>query len=169
MNMLKVVFTSADKTLKLIAALCILAVCFALYSQHYLGMRPCAWCVLQRLILIVIAIISLLASSKVLNNKIKQILTVLAGIASIAGIVAAWYQYSVAAQMFSCAQTFADKFITASGLDVAMPWLFGVYATCMDARVSLLGIEYAIWGLILFVTCTLLVILSIIRRCNHST
>lgn len=166
--MLKVVLTAPDKILKLIAALCILAVCFALFSQHYMGMRPCAWCVLQRLILIVIAVVSLLASNQKLPLIIKQVLAGITALASIAGIIAAWYQYSVAAQMFSCAQTFADKFITASGLDVYIPWLFGVYATCMDARVDLLGIEYALWGLILFVICTLLAVLSIICRRNHS-
>lgn len=161
--------TQADKLLRLTALFCLLAVGIALFSQHYLGMRPCAWCVLQRFILILIAVICLLASHKRLNKLTKNIFSTLAGITAISGIIAAWYQYTVAAQMFSCAQTFADKFISASGLDIMAPWLFGVYATCMDAKVSLLGIEYAIWGLISFVICGLLLSLSIIIRRNHSS
>lgn len=159
----------ADRTLKLIALFCILAVGFAVYSQHYMGMRPCAWCVLQRFIFIVIAVICLIASNHRLNTLYKNIFSIIAMIAAISGIIAAWYQYSVAAEMFSCAQTFADKFITTSNLDIAMPWLFGVYATCMDAKVSLMGIEYAIWGLMLFIACAILIALSIIARRNHGT
>ena len=64
-------------------------------------------------------------------------------------MVAAWYQYSVAAKMLSCDQTFADRFMTGIGLDGGVPWLFGIYATCMDAMVSVLGIEYALWSLAL--------------------
>lgn len=53
--------------------------------------------------------------------------------------------------MLSCDQTFADRFMTGIGLDGAVPWLFGIYATCMDAVVPVLGIEYALWSLALFV------------------
>lgn len=41
--------------------------------------------------------------------------------------------------------------MVASGLDAGLPWLFGIYATCADARVNLLGMEYALWSLGLFV------------------
>ncbi|PAX93014.1 disulfide bond formation protein B, partial [Bordetella pertussis] len=51
----------------------------------------------------------------------------------------AGHQYSVAAKMLSCDQTFADRFMSATGLDGALPWLFGIYATCMDATVAVLG------------------------------
>lgn len=160
-------FKKPEHIFKLIAIACILAVVFALFSQHYLGMRPCAWCVLQRLLLILVAVFSLLASTGIFNRILSQLFGLLTAVTAIAGITAAWYQYSVAANMFSCAQTFADKFITASGLDIMAPWLFGVYATCMDAKVSLLGLEYALWGLILFVICSLLALFAVFRRCNH--
>lgn len=75
----------------------------------------------------------------------------LAALLSISGIAAAWYQYTVAAKMLSCDQTFADRFMTGIGLDGGVPWLFGIYATCMDAVVPVLGIEYALWSLALFV------------------
>ena len=41
--------------------------------------------------------------------------------------------------------------MTGIGLDGSVPWLFGIYATCMDAVVPVLGIEYALWSLALFV------------------
>ena len=70
---------------------------------------------------------------------------------------------STSSQMLSCAQTFADRFISASGLDAALPWLFGIYASCMDARVDLLGVEYALWGLVVFAVCAALA-LAALRR-----
>jgi disulfide bond formation protein DsbB len=83
---------------------------------------------------------------------------------SIAGVAAAWFQYTVAAHMFSCDQTFADKFMVKSGLDSGLPWLFGIFASCMDARVNLLGIEYALWSLGLFVICAVLALAALLRR-----
>src|SRR5699024_8853023 len=124
-----------------------------LLSQHVLGMRPCAWCVFQRLILIALTLASVTAAWLVRGAYLR--LALLAGgialLLSAGGIVSAWYQYTVAATQFSCAQTFADRFMSHSGLDAALPWLFGIYATCMDARVNLLGLEYALWALGLFI------------------
>lgn len=145
------------------ALLCLAGVGIALVSQHVFDMQPCAWCVLQRLILLAIAAICGLATVGWRSAGILTLGAALAALLAICGIVAAWYQYTVAAQMFSCAQTFADKFIAGSGLDAALPWLFGIYATCMDARVNLLGIEYALWAMALFVLCLALAAWAMLR------
>jgi disulfide bond formation protein DsbB len=89
---------------------------------------------------------------------------VLAALLAACGVVAAWYQYSVAAKMLSCDQTFADRFMTGTGLDGGVPWLFGIYATCMDATVSVLGIEYALWSLALFVILFCMSLPVVFRR-----
>lgn len=167
--MIRIKPQSANNILLFTGFVCVLSVVFALFSQHFMDMRPCAWCVLQRFILILIAVICFLASLPGLKNGFKNLLAAIAGLVSIAGVVSAWYQYTVAAEMFSCSQTFADKFISNSGLDVAMPWLFGIYATCMDAKVDLFGIEYAIWALLLFILCFVLMVLSVIIRSKHSS
>jgi disulfide bond formation protein DsbB len=88
-----------------------------------------------------------------------------ASIAAIAitGVTAAWYQEKVAANTFSCAQTLADQIMTKSGLDSAAPWLFGIYASCMDARIKLLGIEYAWWSLAMF-TLIGMIALVVLKR-----
>lgn len=139
-----------NKLLHLTALLCIAAVAIALVSQHLFDMQPCAWCVLQRLIYICIAIC---CWSALLMARIKGLQRILIGISALlgaSGITAAWYQYTVAAHLFSCDQTFADRFMVATGLDAHLPWLFGIFATCMDAKVQILGLDYAIWSLILF-------------------
>lgn len=147
-----------------IAVVCIVLVVFALISQHVFDMQPCAWCVLQRLIFLMIAAICLLVnfSSSLLYQKI---IALLAAITAISGIVSAWYQYSVASVTFSCDMTFADRFISRTlGLDEALPWLFGIYATCMDAAVELFGIEYSIWSLVLFAVIAIVLIISLFRK-----
>ena len=136
--------------LNLIALLCLFALAVALISQHVFDMPPCAWCVLQRLILLVIAVVCLLAN--LVPGAVKRVMALLSFALAIAGIVAAWYQHTVAAEMMSCDRTFADIFMSkTTGLDGMVPWLFGIYATCMDAKVSVLGVEYVLWALLLFV------------------
>lgn len=141
------------------------AVGIALISQHVYDMPPCAWCVLQRLIYLGIAVICWLglAVSRVRPSAARATCAI-AVIAAAGGMVAAWYQYTVAAEMFSCAHTFADRFMVQSGLDAGVPWLFGIYATCMDARVELLGIEYALWSLALFAILALLGLAGALMR-----
>lgn len=158
-----------QRSLTLIVFLSIAGLAIALFSQHVLGMRPCAWCVFQRVILIVIGLVALLG---ILTGRRCQVAQRVSGALvtalGLGGIVAAWYQYSVAAMQFSCDQTFADRFMTASGLDAGIPWLFGIYATCMDARADLLGIEYALWALALFVVMAILGLAGLITSFRQS-
>lgn len=137
--------------LHIIALICLAAVAIALVSQYAYDMRPCAWCVLQRLVYLLIAVSCWMAVLVRRYTWALRAFTALAALLAFGGAMAAWYQYSVASVLFSCDQTFADRFISHSGLDAQLPWLFGIFATCMDARVQLLGVEYALWSLGLFV------------------
>jgi disulfide bond formation protein DsbB len=143
-------FLSIRPALASIAALSFSGVAIALFSQHALGMLPCAWCVLQRLIFMVIGVLAVMGLL-IPSIVFKRVMLIEIALASLAGIAAAWHQKSVAALSFSCDQTLADRIIVNSGLDANLPWLFGIYASCMDAAVSLLGLDYAIWSLLLFV------------------
>ncbi|SOE49591.1 Periplasmic thiol:disulfide oxidoreductase DsbB, required for DsbA reoxidation [plant metagenome] len=149
--------------LGLVATLSLGAVGIALVSQYAFDMPPCAWCVMQRLIYLAIGglcLLGLLLPAGLARRALASLGVLLAA----SGVLAAWYQFNVAAKLFSCDQTFADRFMTSIGLDAAVPWLFGIYASCMDAVVHVLGIEYAIWSLSLFVVLGLLLILAATRR-----
>ncbi|CAM4179016.1 Disulfide bond formation protein B [Bordetella tumbae] len=152
---------SSRRLLWLIAIFCFGALGVALVSQHVYDMPPCAWCVLQRLIYLTIGVIALIGANVAV---LARLCAGLAAILSVGGIAAAWYQYDVAAHMFSCDQTFADQFMSASGLDGAVPWLFGIYASCMDAMVEVFGVEYALWSLSLFVLLLLGSLRGMLRR-----
>ena len=153
--------SSRQRLLLLIAVLCFAAVGVALVSQHVFDMPPCAWCVLQRLIYLVIGVVALVGACA---GALARFCAGLGAVLAVGGIMAAWYQYDVAAKMFSCDQTFADRFMSGSGLDGAMPWLFGIYATCMDASVDVLGVEYALWSLALFAVLAILVLRALLPR-----
>ncbi|ANY16023.1 disulfide bond formation protein B [Bordetella pseudohinzii] len=150
------------RLLLLIALFCFGAIGLALISQYAFDMAPCAWCVLQRLIYLGIGILALVAAyAPPLASRLGALLI---AVLSACGVAAAWYQYSVASKMLSCDQTFADRFMSASGLDGALPSVFGIFATCMDAAVSVLGIEYAIWSLALFVVVFFMAIAALRMR-----
>jgi disulfide bond formation protein DsbB len=149
--------------LRLISVLSLSSVAIALVSQYVFDMQPCAWCVFQRLLYLIIGFFAL-GLSIAQPARVRTALGS-ASIAAIAitGVTAAWYQEKVAANTFSGAQTLADQIMTKSGLDSAAPWLFGIYASCMDARIKLLGIEYAWWSLAMF-TLIGMIALVVLKR-----
>lgn len=154
--------STSQRTLVLVAVLALGAVAIALVSQYAFDMQPCAWCVLQRLIYLVIAVVCLVMAWAGLAPR--RIGAFLAALLAAAGVAAAYYQYTVASKLLSCDQTFADKFISATGLDGALPSVFGIYATCMDAVVKVLGVEYAVWSLGLFAILALLALKALFSR-----
>jgi len=133
-----------------IAAVCIGAVGLALFTQHGLGMRPCAWCVLQRLVFVAIALVALPAAF-VPQRWLRKAGALLAALLAAGGIAAALYQHFVAAASTSCKLSLADRIMSATGLDEALPDVFAPWASCADAAAKLLGVPYEFYSLTLFV------------------
>jgi len=134
----------------LLVLLPLAAVAAALVSQHRFGMLPCPWCVLQRLIFVVLAVVALpgLLVRHPLVRRVSafEVLTLAA-----AGLAAALWQHFVAAASASCNLTLADRINTAIGLDMLWPEVFAAWATCADAAVKLFGVPYEAWSGALFV------------------
>jgi protein dithiol:quinone oxidoreductase len=125
------------------------AVGLALITQHKLGMEPCAWCVLQRLILIGIAVAALpglLAGTRVLSWLSGLLMALLA----LSGAAAALWQHFVAAGSQSCAMTLADRVVRGLSLDEIAPDVFSATAPCSQAA-TLLGVPYEFYSLVLFI------------------
>jgi disulfide bond formation protein DsbB len=126
------------------------AVAAALWTQHALDMQPCPWCVLQRLIFVVIALVALLGLAW--RAAAGTLITALLIVAlSLSGMAAALWQHFVAAASDSCKLTLAEKIISGLGLDGSLPEIFQPRASCADAAVKLLGLPYEFWSLMLFV------------------
>ena len=125
------------------------AVAVALYTQHGLGMEPCPWCVLQRAIFLAIALAALpglLAGGAVARWLSGGLVAAL----SLAGMATATWQHFVASASQSCALTLADHIVRGLGLSDALPDVFAAYASCADAKATLLGVPYEFYSFTLF-------------------
>ncbi|MFN4264252.1 MAG: disulfide bond formation protein B [Aquabacterium sp.] len=135
-------------------------VVLALVAQHHFGMEPCPWCILQRMQIIGISVLALLAAaipSKWVRVGLSGLIVPLA----ISGMAAALWQHFVAAKTNSCALTLADRIISGMGLDTRFPEVFEVRASCADAAVSIIGIPFEFWSLAWFVISALVAVIAI--------
>ena len=143
-----------------IAGLCIAAVAAALVTQYQFDMQPCPWCILQRLLFVVIAFLAL--AGALLPGR--WLFAGLGVLAALSGIAAALYQHFVAAKSTSCNLTLADKIVSGLGIDRALPAVFEVKASCADAAVNLAGLPYEFWSLALFVVTIAMVVAALRSR-----
>ncbi len=128
---------------------CATSVGLALLAQHRLGMEPCPWCILQRILFMVVAALSLVAAAMP-AAALRRLLSALILPFTLGGIAAALWQHFVAAKSSSCNLTFADHVISFFGLDTRWPEVFEVRANCADAAVSIAGVPFEFWSLALF-------------------
>lgn len=140
---------NSRRTPLLMAGVCLLAIGAALVAQHGFDMRPCPWCILQRLLFLVIAVLCVL-TALLPWRRARIALNAATLLVAAAGILAAVYQHEVASKMFSCNLTFADKAITALGLESLWPAMFQVTGTCAEAAVSVFGVPFEYLSLALF-------------------
>jgi disulfide bond formation protein DsbB len=153
---------TAQRLLLAITLLSLAAVGAALISQHGFEMQPCPWCVLQRLIFVLIAVVAAagLAWRSTAGQRVIALgLLLLCGL----GIASALWQHFVAAATNSCAMTLADKILAASRLDGLLPDIFQPRASCADAAVDLLGVPYEFWSLALFAVIEMAAVVVLVR------
>ena len=135
------------------------AVGLAAIAQYVFNMQPCPWCVLQRLIYIVVGVLALVAAA--LPGLGRRLFIVLALLGALSGLAAALWQQLHAVNEASCALTLAERIVSALQLDSLLPQLFTAYASCADAAVSVLGIPFAVWSGLLYVILAWLLVWSL--------
>jgi protein dithiol:quinone oxidoreductase len=150
-----------------VAALALAAVGAALVTQHLFDMRPCPWCVLQRLVFVAIAVFALLPA---LWRSRAGLLLGAAGVIALAnvGALSALWQHFVAAASASCNRTLADRIIGALQLDSLLPDVFAATASCADAKVDLLGVPYEFWSLMAFIVLEAVAVWTVMRSGRRS-
>ncbi len=126
------------------------AVAAALFTQHGLDMQPCPWCVLQRVIFVAIALAAL-PGLLVGGGVARWFSGPLMGVLALCGVATALWQHFVASSSTSCALTLADRINRGLGLDELLPQVFASYASCAEAKATLLGVPYEFYSLTLFV------------------
>jgi disulfide bond formation protein DsbB len=139
------------------------AVGVALWTQHARDMQPCAWCVLQRLIFVAIALAAL--PGLLWRRRAVQALSALLMFGlGLAGVAAALWQHFVAAASGSCNLTLADRIVSGLELDAWLPEIFQPRASCADAAVRLWGLSYEFWSLGLFMLLSALALRRLLRK-----
>jgi len=162
-------FLTASKTpARMLAAIALASfggVAIALVAQHFFGVKPCPWCVMQRgifLLLGVVAALGWLLQRAALPRKLAFLLLI---VLALAGLASAYYQHDVAAKLASCDMTLADKVITALNLEELWPPVFMVTASCSEAAAyRLLGLPYEIWSGLLYAAILVAALLGLRRR-----
>ncbi|MBL8345556.1 MAG: disulfide bond formation protein B [Rubrivivax sp.] len=135
--------------LGLTAVTCVAALAAALVSQHVFEMQPCPWCVLQRLVFVLVGLVAL-AGALTPRPAFWRASAALSGLFALAGVATALWHHFVATSSVSCELTLADRLMSATGLDMALPQVFAAFASCADAKARLLGVPYEFWSLGLY-------------------
>jgi len=142
------------QVLAIIGVLALGAVGLALLAQYAFDMQPCAWCVLQRFIYIVVGVLALVGAA--LSGMPRRAAIVLALLGALCGVASALWQQMHAVNENSCDLSLAERITTALHLDRLLPQLFIAYASCADAAVSVLHIPFAVWSCAMYVILALL-------------
>ena len=153
----------------MLALLALVAMLVALYLQHYQGLDPCPLCVFQRVAVISVGVVALIAAVHGPQAWGQRIYAGLMALSAFAGVVVAgrhvWLQHLPADQVPSCGP----------GLDfwiAALPWqqvvqqVFQGSGECAKVDWTLLGLSLPMWTLMLFVGLLLAAMVQLVRRPN---
>jgi disulfide bond formation protein DsbB len=145
---------SVRRLLAACALVALLALAAAVTLQHALDMQPCAWCVLQRLLLLLLLLAT--ASGALTRGRAGALASSAGGfLLAVAGLWAALYQHLVAARTDACGLSLAERIIMAGRLHEFAPWMFMPTARCDEANAPLLGVPFALWSATLFAASAL--------------
>ena len=124
---------------------------YALYAEHKLFLMPCPLCVFQRMAVITLGIIFLIATLHHPSGMARRVYAVLLSLASLAGIIVAgrhvWLQNLPPDQIPSCGPGF-DYIIDSFPLADALRMIFTGSGECADVDWLFLGLSMPAWVLI---------------------
>ncbi len=123
---------------------CVLILAAVLYLQHQLNLDPCPWCVAQRIVMVVLAIVALGAAlHRPRRNGARTYWGVLAVLAA-CGVAAAGYHIylqSDSERAMKCAGSMIERLLDQSRLGNLAPWLFQYDGPCTLKPWSFLGLS----------------------------
>jgi disulfide bond formation protein DsbB len=124
---------------------------YALYAQHILGLEPCPLCVFQRMAVIALGVLFLLAAIHAAGSVGRSVYAILLAIVALAGSgVAArhvWLQTLPPDQVPSCGPGLDFMLDTFAWTEVVDMVLSGS-GECAEVKWSLLGFSMPVWTLI---------------------
>jgi len=154
-------FVSAPRrSLAAIAAVCVALLLFGLYLQHSVGLEPCPMCVVQRYLLVCVAIFAGLASL-VSSKGWRKPFEILGLASALSGAFVAarqsWLQWNPP-DILSCGRDFYGM-IESFPLSRAVPMIFRGSGDCAAIDWTFLGLSIANWSFLCFVAFAVLFIM----------
>ena len=150
-----------------ILASCLAVLGFGLYLQHFVGLKPCPLCILQRIAFMVIMVIALAATVHASRNFGGYLYDGLIAVtAALGGGIAGrqiWLQHLPAEQVPACGPELAYLLETFPPLEVLSLVLAGS-GECAEVQWRFLGLSIPEWSLIWFIFFFIIASISILIR-----
>lgn len=151
----------------LIAGIAAAAMAAALYLQHVVGLEPCPLCTFQRVAVISVGVIALVAAAHGPVGWGRRFYAALTALAATGGIVVAgrhvWLQHLPADQVPACGPGL-DYWMAAFPMQEVVRQVFQGSGECAKVDWTLLGVSLPGWTLVLFVVLFVLALWQLVRR-----
>lgn len=151
MQVLNWITTAPRRTLALIALACVGMLAFGMYLQHVEGLEPCPMCIVQRYALVLVAVLTGLASLRASSAWWKTFSVLGVAAAGFGAFVAArqsWLQWNPP-EFATCGRDFYGM-IENYSISRAVPMIFRGSGDCAAVDWTLLGGTIANWSFICF-------------------
>ena len=152
------------RILALVSLGCVALLAFGLYLQHVVGLEPCPMCIVQRYVLVLVAVVSGLTAFTNKNALLMSGASLLVLLSGLGAFVAArqsflqWYPPEIS----TCGRDFYGM-IETFPLKRAIPLIFKGSGDCTKVDWTFLGGSIANWSFVCFVVIGLLALTLIAR------
>ena len=156
------------RVLALLGLVCLALLVFGLYLQHVVGLEPCPMCIVQRYVLLLVAIVAGISATT--NKKVFLItgagfLAVLSGLGAFVAARQSWLQW-YPPQEASCGRDLYGM-IETFPLKRAIPMIFKGSGDCTKVDWTFLGGSIANWSFVCFVVVGLVGLMLAIRQVSR--
>ena len=158
----------SSRVLVLVTAACVAMLAFGLYLQHVVGLEPCPMCIVQRYVLILVAVvagITAFASKKgplILGSGLLVLLCALGAFVAARQSFLQWYppeEASCGRDLYGMIETFPLK--------RAIPMIFKGSGDCTKIDWTFLGGSIANWSFVCFVGIGLVALVLAVRQAHQ--
>jgi disulfide bond formation protein DsbB len=146
------------------ALACLAMLSFGMYLQHVVGLEPCPMCIVQRYVMVLIGLVSLLGavvSGRIASLSVGSGLVLLAGGGAYVAARQTWLQW-YPPEVVSCGRDFYGM-IETFPLQRAIPMIFKGGGDCSKVDWTFLGGSIANWSFVAFVGLGLLASATVVR------
>ncbi|MBC9252776.1 disulfide bond formation protein DsbB [Pseudomonas alcaligenes] len=139
----------------------------ALYLEHVVGLEPCPMCIVQRIFVVLFAVICLIAAIHGPASRGRRLYALLALLCAIGGAGTAarqvWLQSVPADQLEACLPSL-EFMMEALPLQEIVRLVFHGTADCAEVTWTLFGMSVPEWSLLAFAGMILFSLLQLLRR-----